>query len=134
MLLILGSSGRAKYTFYDLNSHKYAEPCYAFLKQHFSIADMTFVPGDSRETLRAARDSGKQFDLFHLDGGHAEEIYRADIENVLPMMKPSGIIIIDDTNIPYISNHIDQLIAEGKVIEIACKPTYLYQHRIVKKL
>jgi hypothetical protein len=134
LLLILASKSKAKYTFYDLNAHVYARPCFNEMQSLFPEATMKFVPGDSRETLRDAAERGEQYDVFHLDGGHAADVYYPDLRNVLKMVRTGGIIIIDDTNLSYISESIDALIKHQLIEEVEYIPTTGYPHRIVRKL
>jgi predicted O-methyltransferase YrrM len=59
---------------------------------------VTFISGDSRETLPAFKASRPQasFDYILVDGGHTEEIAYTDLENVASLAAPGCILIFDD--------------------------------------
>lgn len=61
-------------------------------------AAVHFYPGDSRKTLPAFRVSHPDVlcDLAHVDGGHRDGVPAADLANILAMMRPGGIILMDD--------------------------------------
>ena len=66
----------------DICEHAYVEPCVAYLAQAFP-GRVRFSRGDSREALPklATHRPDLDFDLFHVDGGHTDELCRADISN-----------------------------------------------------
>ena len=134
LLLIMGSEGKANYTFYDLDAHTYAKPCFYSLQACFPDSSLKYIPGDSKLTLKEASDIGKRYDLFHLDGGHNSDIYYSDLRNVLKMVNTGGVIIIDDTDTAYINKSIDDLIEHQIIENMDHKPTTGYPHRIVRKL
>jgi len=37
-------------------------------------------------------------DVLYIDGGHAYDVVRSDIENYAPLVKPGGYLVIDDCN------------------------------------
>ena len=52
------------------------------------------IQGNSLEVLRILQ--GAQFDMVYVDGGHDYETCRADILLSWPMVRPGGVILIDD--------------------------------------
>lgn len=54
----------------------------------------TLIPGDSREMLSAW--DGPLFDLFFVDGDHSRDGATADLENAVKLLRPAGLIVIDD--------------------------------------
>lgn len=63
-------------------------------------AAVHFYPGDSRKTLPAFRAAHPDVicDVAHVDGGHENGIPASDLANMLAMMRPGGIIMMDDVN------------------------------------
>lgn len=63
-------------------------------------AAVHFYPGDSRATLPAFRAAHPEVtcDIAHVDGGHDSGIPAADLANTLAMMRPGGVIMMDDVN------------------------------------
>jgi len=62
--------------------------------------------GDSREMLPrlATHRPELEFDLFHIDGGHTDELCRADISNCLRLARGGRgtHIVLDDINASWI--------------------------------
>lgn len=53
--------------------------------------------GDTRVTLRRfSPERSKTVDFAWLDGGHSVETIRSDWESVRPMMRPGGVVLLDD--------------------------------------
>jgi len=50
----------------------------------------------ARTTTEAAASFEREIDLLHIDAGHSREDVRADIENWLPKIKPSGAVVFHD--------------------------------------
>lgn len=63
-------------------------------------AAVHFFPGDSRVTLPAFRAAHPDVicDVAHVDGGHDRGIPASDLANTLAMMRPGGVIMMDDVN------------------------------------
>ena len=61
--------------------------------------------GDSRQTVPAyiAKNTGRVFDMIHVDGGHTEPIVRADILNTLQLCDYNTVVISDDDNLAHIA-------------------------------
>jgi predicted O-methyltransferase YrrM len=95
--VFLGAREDVTVVSFDLGLHGYVTRA----KQH---VDRTFpgrhtlVIGDSRETLPRYRADhpAAVFDLAFVDGGHDYDVARADLVNILPMISPSGLIVMDD--------------------------------------
>lgn len=60
------------------------------------------IRGDSREVIKNWEDKNK-IAILHIDGDHAYEAVKADIDNYIPYLEPQGIVIFDD----YDSTHPD---------------------------
>jgi cephalosporin hydroxylase len=42
--------------------------------------------------------SKPEFDILYIDGGHAYDVVKSDIEHYAPLVKPGGYLVIDDCN------------------------------------
>lgn len=132
---LLALPNNAPITFFDIAEHPYVEPCF----QHLCGAlpnEMELIKGDSRVTLPdyLARNGGEQFDLIHVDGGHQENVFVSDFACALKLAKKGALLIVDDTNIPYISVGVDAAIKQGLVEAVDVLYTIGYEHRIVRRV
>ncbi len=135
VLFALAAQGKADFTFYDINQHAYMMPCFRLFKSTCPDVSSNMVQGDSRQTLsKVVLGPEAKYDLFHVDGGHEEGVFKIDMENALRLTKKGGIIIVDDTNVPYINTTVDLLISAGIVEDITYRATTGYEHRIVRLL
>lgn len=121
--------------FFDLNDHKYASPCYNYLKSKYSqVKD--FIPGDSRETVPTYIQNHPEetgtFDCIHVDGGHDINMVVSDINNSHKLLRPGGIMIIDDTQLKHIEIQIPILLTNGYSFLYQI-PTYGYSHVCMMK-
>jgi predicted O-methyltransferase YrrM len=59
---------------------------------------LQLISGDSRETLPAllAERSDLLFDLVTVDGDHSYEGAKQDLVNIMPRVRPGGVIVFDD--------------------------------------
>jgi hypothetical protein len=115
-LLCLSANPDLVYHGVDIGIHKYTESCVRYLQQEFP-GRVRFYPGDSREVLPylATHRRELDFDLFHVDGGHTDELCRADISNCLRLAK-SGVgkhLLLDDINASWIFDVYCEFVALG---------------------
>ena len=82
-LLALSSNPRLEYYGVDIMSHAYTAECVEFLKGEFPGRVHLFT-GDSREVLPwlVSRRAELAFDIFHIDGGHTDEVCRSDMSQL----------------------------------------------------
>jgi hypothetical protein len=61
--------------------------------------DYELIPASSTSELaiKSAQLIGG-LDILYIDGGHAYDVVRSDIEHYAPMVKPGGYLVIDDCN------------------------------------
>lgn len=72
------------------------------------------VWGDSQVTLRERWERTQERpDFFFVDGGHSQKVCAYDFNHALQIVKPGGIIMVDDISNPPISDFIRQLIPEN---------------------
>ncbi len=138
MLLLLGNKNHVQYTVFDIGHHKYTRPCFNYIQQAFANADFEYVEGDSTVTMPEwidARPEAKStYDIVHVDGGHSEYCASNDMKNADALLKPGGIMIIDDTDAPQINKLVDLYIASKKYVELCVLKTFGYPHRIINKI
>lgn len=133
--VLLALPNNAGITFFDIAEHPYVEPCFNHLQRELHNK-MTLIKGDSRVTLPAYISSHgcEQFDLIHVDGGHQENVFVSDFACALKLAKKDALIIVDDTNIPYITAGVDLAIKQGLVEPVDTLYTIGYEHRIVRRV
>jgi hypothetical protein len=87
-LLALSVNRELIYHGVDINSHRYTKPCVAYLMSEFP-GRVQYYPGDSREVLPylATHRPELAFDLFHVDGGHTDELCRTDVSNCIRLAR-----------------------------------------------
>ena len=73
------------------------------------------------------------YDLVHVDGGHSEFCATSDMKYVDLLLKPGGIMIVDDTDAPQINRLVDIYLESGKYVEVDVLKTFGYPHRIIRK-
>ena len=98
----------------DICVHAYTAQAANHLKTRFGRR-FHFFPGDSREVMpRLAIDrSNLQFDLLHIDGGHAPALAMADMSNALRMAQRGADFIVDDANVPFLGEAIEHVCGLG---------------------
>jgi hypothetical protein len=115
-LLCLSASDGLVYHGVDIGVHKYTEPCVRYLAQEFP-GRVLFYPGDSREVLPylATHRPELDFDIFHVDGGHTDELCRTDISNCIRLAR-GGLgkhLLLDDINASWIFDVYCEYVALG---------------------
>lgn len=106
-LLMMLHAPNAKYTFFDLGEHLYTRPCFEYVKSKFAKSEHVSITfGDSRTVIpkwiAENADQVGTFDVVHVDGGHIESCVVSDMAMAILLVKPGGIVIVDDTNAPQI--------------------------------
>jgi predicted O-methyltransferase YrrM len=76
--------------------HGDAKPHVLNILKHFK-AQAEFLDGDSKLRIPTLLD---KFDLVLVDGDHSEEGARTDLYNAWPLVRPGGILVMDDINHP----------------------------------
>jgi predicted O-methyltransferase YrrM len=115
----LNTSGEGEYPDYEVG--KYSK----------DMPNVTQLIGNSL-TFDFSPYYGK-FDLVYVDGGHSFECITADFAHATQLVRPGGIVIVDDTNVDYITTVVDTAIQSGQYSELDCFPTVGYQHRLLRK-
>ena len=139
MLLLLGRDNTPlNFTIFDIDHHPYTQPTYNYIKSKFSHVNFEFVKGDSTiimpEWINSHSELMYKYDVVHVDGGHSEHCISNDMKNADLLVKPNGIVIVDDTNGEIINNYVDLYISTKNYVEVNVLPTFGYQHRIIRKI
>ena len=141
MLLLLGrDTSPAEFTIFDIGTHRYTRPCVSYVQSAFPLVKFEYIEGDSTVTMRPWIDAHKDliatYDVVHVDGGHSEHCITNDMKHADMLVKPYGIVIIDDTDInnPHINGCVDSYISSGRYVELDIIKTQCYPHRILRKI
>jgi Methyltransferase domain len=115
-LLALSSSPRLEYYGVDIMAHAYTAECVDFLKGEFPGRVHLFT-GDSREVLPwlAGRRAELAFDVFHVDGGHTDEVCRSDMGNCIRIAggERGRHVLLDDIHASWIFDVYCEFVARG---------------------
>jgi hypothetical protein len=115
-LLALSSNPRLEYYGVDIMSHAYTAECVDFLKGEFPGRVHLFT-GDSREVLPwlVSRRAELSFDIFHIDGGHTEEVCRSDMGNCIRIASGhrGRHVLLDDVHASWIFDVYCEFVSRG---------------------
>lgn len=138
LLFLAANSGATELTLFDLGGHAYVRPCVEYIRNQFPSVNMTYIEGDSTRTLPAFvaenKDKKGTYDLVHVDGGHDRDVVLSDVSSAIDLVAPGGLMILDDTNIDYISDIADACVSSGAFVEEKILDTIGYQHRILRRM
>ena len=136
LLMLLGAKAPINLTVFDICEHPYTHPTYQYLRDTFPTCTMSLIEGDSTVTIPQWLSDNPHrlgsFDLIHVDGGHSEPCIRNDLANAVKLLKLGGLMIVDDTNISYINQYVDDLVERGLFQEYPVFPTQGYPHRVLQ--
>jgi hypothetical protein len=115
-LLALSTNPRLQYYGVDIMSHAYTAECVDFLKGEFPGRVHLFT-GDSREVLPwlVSRRAELAFDIFHVDGGHTDEVCRSDMGNCIRMAtgQRGRHVLLDDVHASWIFDVYCEFVSLG---------------------
>ena len=133
-MLMLLSSSATTFTIFDIGHHKYTRPCINYIESVFPQTTFEYIEGDSTQTMPNHMVNRIQtYDLVHVDGGHSEFCATSDMKHADLLLKPGGIMIVDDTDAPQINRLVDIYLESGKYVEVDVLKTFGYPHRIIRK-
>jgi len=70
--------------------------------------------------VRSAADAApllpRPVDFLHVDGNHSEEAVRSDLEIYLPLMRPGGVVVIDDISWASVRAAAESALAGAEII------------------
>jgi hypothetical protein len=123
LLIMLLENPDAEYLLFDLNNHKYTEPCIDYIKKNFTNTKIDIIYGDSINTLKNYinnnSDKLNTYDLCHIDGCHLPEVFIHDFENIKKLSSYDGCVIFDDYDYTDIKNFVDLKVNSKEIIEIS---------------
>jgi hypothetical protein len=115
-LLALSSNPRLEYYGVDIMSHAYTAQCVDFLKGEFP-GRLHLFTGDSREVLPwlVSRRAELSFDIFHIDGGHTDDVARSDVSNCIRICsgERGRHILLDDIHASWIFDVYCEFVSRG---------------------
>ncbi len=115
-LLALSSNPRLEYYGVDIVAHAYTLECVDFLKGEFP-GRVHLFPGDSRAVLPwlAERSGDLNFDLYHVDGGHTDEVCLSDMTNCIRLGQgqKGRHLLLDDVHASWIFDIYCEFVARG---------------------
>jgi len=68
---------------------------------------VTFVYGDTKKTLKHVKHRFDDFDVILVDGDHSKQGAEFDLEFSWNMLKPGGLLLFDDIEIPHLKHVIN---------------------------
>lgn len=121
LLIMLLENPEAEYLLFDLNYHRYTEPTLYYLASAFPNTKISVYFGNSVETItnyiNAHPEELNTYDLCHLDGGHTEDIFSVDYENMKKLVEPGAKVIFDDYDYFEIRDFLDKKLNGGDIRE-----------------
>ena len=134
MLLLLASSATT-FTVFDIGHHRYTQPCLNYIEHIFPHVAFEYIVGDSTLTMPTQMEGRQEtYDLVHVDGGHSEFCATSDMKHADILLKPSGIMVVDDTDAPQINGLVNLYLASGKYEVVNVLKTFGYPHRVIRKI
>jgi predicted O-methyltransferase YrrM len=125
------------FTIFDLGCHPYTRPCLNYLASKFPNTVFEYIEGNSilsfPEWIKIINPTS-DYDLVHVDGGHTLDCIKNDMKNASRLLKHDGLLIVDDTNVDYISEEVNSYLETKNYVEIDILETTLYKHRVIKKV
>lgn len=81
----------------DLENNAKKRVSLAEVRETLKAYDAELIKGNTRETLKSYVDGKKPFvDMVVIDGGHSKGTIKNDLLLMMRIMKPSGVIFMDD--------------------------------------
>ena len=138
LLLLSAHNIELDFTVFDIGQHKYTKPSVNYIKTSFPHISLEYIEGDSIEEMPkwidAHSDLKGAYDVVHVDGGHTYECVKSDMIGADSLVKVGGIIIVDDTNVKFISRFVDEYCNDNRYRELSVFSSMGYEHRIIQKL
>jgi predicted O-methyltransferase YrrM len=121
LLIMLLINSEAEYLLFDLGNHKYTSISIDYIKKVFPNTKINIIYGNSVITLKDFIDNNScennTYDICHIDGGHTENIFINDYNNVKKIIKNDGIIIFDDYNYSDIKKFLNNKFDMNEIIK-----------------
>jgi predicted O-methyltransferase YrrM len=142
VLFLLGaaSAGRApNLTVFDLGEHRYMRPALDYVRRAFPGVAVEDVLGDSRLQmplwLSRHPEAVTAYDLVHVDGGHWESCLFSDMAVAVACVRPGGLLVVDDTNMPTMAALVNAWVETGVFERLpGALETSGYQHAVLRRI
>ena len=117
--LILGCAGVRHVTAVDLGEHAYARDCARALETAYpGLVSVLWGPSSDALPMLVETMDTTEFDLVHIDGGHGDDVFAADLDWCLQHTRPGCRVLVDDCYVPYICDRLQAACASGHLIEV----------------
>jgi predicted O-methyltransferase YrrM len=136
LLFVLGCEPDAEVDFFDIGFHAYVRPCFNYIQSISPVKTSLTLANSLHHLPKLVLKEGQQnvYDIIHMDGGHSRECVVNDLLLLYMLLKPGGILIVDDAD-GFILEEVSLFISLGLVEVLAGQfPTKVYPHIIVKKV
>lgn len=109
----------------DICEHKYAKPCFQYVSTVFP-GQLRLIEGSSVKVFDNI--SFQPYDMYHIDGGHANNIANTDFFNCRNHGRKGSIVIFDDVWIQWLRNLWNYYKKSKMVSEFVLLHTPMYSH------
>lgn len=121
LLLMLMVNPHAEYVLFDLNWHKYTDPCIQYIMTQFPDTHISVYYGNSVETIKQYIENNNtymsSFDMCHVDGGTSLDVFPHDYANINKLLSKKGCVAFDHYDYGDIKSFLD-----AKVLDKEIKP------------
>lgn len=112
-LLALDANPTLRYSGLDIAGNPWVRGAAAVMADAY-LERFEIAFADSTLDLPRREPAAAVFDAIHVDGGHDEYVARSDIHHALRLVRPGGIVLVDDTRHPPIRAAVDDAIERGR--------------------
>ena len=132
LLSMLLANETSQIVCFDVCKYNFTYQCIDYLNEYFPNR-IIFIKGNSLETLPnyLIENPEIRFDFVNIDGSHMANEFEHDFDCSYPVA--TNVIIVDDTNLSVVNDHVDEYIEEGDLVEIFLRPTFIYRQRLFIK-
>jgi predicted O-methyltransferase YrrM len=122
LMIMLLENPSAEYLLFDLNNHTYTIPVIEYVKKSFPNTKINIFFGNSVQTITKYIEEHSEevgtYDLCHVDGGHSENVFSVDYENMKKLIKKDGCVVFDDYDYHEIHNFIDRMVGHNEIKQV----------------
>jgi predicted O-methyltransferase YrrM len=70
------------------------------------------------------------YDLVHVDGGHSEAVAKSDCKEAIRILKPGGLLLLDDTNLSAVLDGVRPFLEQLEEVPL---PYFIQKHTLYRK-
>lgn len=112
-LLALDGNPALRYSGLDHGGNPWVRDCAGVMADAYRDR-FAITYADSTLDLPFRDAAADPVDAVHVDGGHDEYVARSDIHHALRLVRPGGIVLVDDTRHPPIRAAVNEAMAAGR--------------------